>query len=61
MPKFFFITSIRHAEMCVIPLRKAVIKGFISFMYTKESEHFMGTLWPKTENKADFVLTDQSM
>ena len=42
---FFVTLSILHIETCIIPLSKAVHKGFISFFLTpKSSELFMGTL-----------------
>ena len=31
---FFLTSSILHIEACIIPLRKAVFKGLISFSYT---------------------------
>ena len=31
---FFVTPSILHIETCMIPLMKAVLKGFISFSYT---------------------------
>ena len=33
---FFLTLSILHIEACIIPLRKAVFKGLISFCYTEE-------------------------
>ena len=31
---FFVTLSILHIEACIMPLRKAVLKGLISFSYT---------------------------
>ena len=49
---FFVTSSILHIQTCMIPLSKAVHKGFISFFSPKSSELFMGTLWPKNWKKA---------
>ena len=53
---FFLTLSILHIEACIIPLRKAVFKGWISFLTPKSFEQFMGTLWPENWEKADFLL-----
>ena len=44
---YFVTLSILHIETCMIPLSKAVHKGFISFFSPKSFEQFMGTLWPQ--------------
>ena len=31
--RFFVTLSILHIQTCMIPLKKAVLKGFISFSY----------------------------
>ena len=41
---FSITLSVLHVETCVIPLRKAVFCGFISFLTPKSFEQFMGTL-----------------
>ena len=41
---FFVTLSILHIQTCMIPLMKAVLKGFISFSTPKSFEQFMGTL-----------------
>ena len=53
---FFVTSSILHIETCMIPLSKAVHKGFISFLTPKSFELFMGTLtlWPKNWKKLTF-------
>ena len=53
---FFVTSSILHIETCMIPLSKAVHKGFISFLTPKSSELFMGTLWPKNWKTLSFLL-----
>ena len=53
---FFVTSSIEDIETCMIPLSKAVHKGFISFLTPKSFEQFMGTLWPTNWKKADFLL-----
>ena len=52
----FVTSSILHIETCIIPLSKAVHKGFISFFTPKSSELFMGTLWPQNWKKLTFLL-----
>ena len=53
---FFVTLSILHIQTCMIPLMKAVLKGFISFSYSKELEQFMGTLWPQKLKKTDVFV-----
>ena len=56
---FSVTSSILHIETCMIPLSKAVHKGFILFLTPKSSELFIGTLTrydPKTEKKLSFLL-----
>ena len=53
---FFLTSSILHLETCMIPLSKAVHKGFISFLTPKSFEQFMGTLWPQNWKKLTFLL-----
>ena len=40
----FVTSSLLHIQTCMIPLSKAVHKGFISFSTPKSFEQFMGTL-----------------
>ena len=57
---FVVTSSILHIETCMIPLSKAVHKGFISFHTPKSSELFMGTLWPQNWKKLSFLLVSVS-
>ena len=53
---FFVTSSILHIETYMIPLSKAVHKGFIFFLTPKSSELFMGTLWLQNWKKLSFLL-----
>ena len=57
---YFVSLSILHIETCMIPLSKAVHKGFISFLTPKSFELFMGTLWPKNWKKLTLLLVSVS-
>ena len=57
---FFVTSSILHIQTCMIPLSKAVHKGFISFFTPKSFKQFMGTLWPKNWKKLPFLLVTVS-
>ena len=52
----FFVTSpILHIETCMIPLSKAVHKGFISFLHLRALSYLWGRYDPKTENAPIFA------
>ena len=54
---FFFVTSsILHIETCMIPLSKAVHKGFISFLHLRALSYLWGRYDPKTGKKLSFLL-----
>ena len=48
----FVTLSILHIETCMMPLSKAVHKGFISFLTPKSSELFMGDVMTQNLKKA---------
>ena len=50
---FFVSSSILHIETCMIPLSKAVHKGFISFSYTEEFRAIYGDVMTQKLKKAD--------
>ena len=52
--------SILHIQKCMIHQKKAVLKGFISFVTPKSFEQFIWTLWPKTWKKQTFFLVTES-
>ena len=49
---FFLTLSILHIEACIIPLRKAVFKGLISFSYTEEFWAIYGDVMTQKLKKA---------
>ena len=51
---FFLTSSILHLETCMIPLSKAVHKGFISFLHLRASSNLWGRYDPKTEKSSRF-------
>ena len=53
---FFLTLSILHIEACIIPLRKAVFKGLISFSYTEEFWAIYGDVMAQKLKKGDFLL-----
>ena len=55
--RFFVTSSILHIETCMIPLSKAVHKGFISFfLHLRALSYLWGRYDPKTEKKLSFLL-----
>ena len=50
---YFVTLSILHIETCMIPLSKAVHKGFISFSYTWELWAIYGDVMTQKLKKAD--------
>ena len=49
---FFLTLSILHIEACIIPLRKAVFKGLISFfLHWRALSNLWGRYDPKTEKR----------
>ena len=58
---FFLVTeSFLYIESCIMPLLKALIMGFISFITPKSFEQFMGTLWPQNWKTQTFFLVTES-
>ena len=57
---FFVTSSILHIETCIIPLRKAVHKGFISLLHLGALSYLWGRYDPKTEKKLTFSLVTVS-
>ena len=53
----FLTLSILHIEACIIPLRKAVFKGLISFfLHLRAFRNLWGRYDPKTEKKLTFLF-----
>ena len=55
---FFLTSSILHIETCIIPLSKAVHKGFISFSYTYELWAIYGDVMTQKLKKAHVFACD---
>ena len=53
---FFVTLSIVHIQTCKIPLKKAELKGFISFLHLRASSNLWGCYDPKTEKSRRFCL-----
>ena len=54
--KIFLTLSILHIQTCMIHQKKAVLKGFISFLHLRTSSNLWGRYDPKTEKKQKFVF-----
>ena len=53
--RFFLVTeSFLYIESCTIPLLKALIKGFISFLHLRPLSNLWGRYDPKTEKHRRF-------
>ena len=52
----FVTSSILHIQTCMIPLSKAVHKGFISFLHLRALSYLWGRYDPKTEKSSRFCL-----
>ena len=52
---FFITLSILHIETCIIPLKKAVFKGLISFLHLSALNNLWGRYDPKTEKANIFA------
>ena len=56
---FFVTLSILHIQTYMIPLRKAVLKGIISFSYTYELQAIYGdVMTPKLKRQTFFLVTE---
>ena len=53
---YFVTLPIRHIETCMIPLSKAVHKGFISFLHLRALSYLWGRYDPKTKKSCTFLL-----
>ena len=51
---FFVTMSILHIHTCMIQLKKAVLKGFISFLHLRASNNLWRRYDPKTEESRRF-------
>ena len=56
----FVTSSILHIETCMIPLSKAVHKGFISFLHLRALSNLWGRYDPKTKKTLSFLLVTVS-
>ena len=57
----FVTSSILHIQTCMIPLSKAVHKGFISFfLHLRALSNLWGRYDPKTKKKLPFLLVTMS-
>ena len=56
----FITSSILHIETCMIPLSKAVHKGFIFLLHLRALSNLWGRYDPKTEKKLLFLVVTMS-
>ena len=57
---FFVTLSILHIQTCMIHLKKAVLKGFISFLHLRASSNLWGCYDQKTKKKQTFFFVTES-